>query len=526
MASFPANALASFYGVLTIEKIFTVLNALLQARKLLAGGFDPAKTAIVPGQGYQILSANQAGELFGFGSQLHRMAIYQFKGAGSQIPVTAFPLDAASGGAAATKTVTFATDATAAGSFIFRVGSYLIEDLIEIGVASGDTDDDVAQLFSDAVNDNSNLPFTASAPALGVVTLTAKTADITSESLSVTVNQKQSEADLLPGGMTAVIAAGTTGAGSSSLSDLWAYIAAESTDWFTSIIHPYTSETALDGASVAIGQPNDQSGQYDPRDYRPASVYTCDTTPGEAGLTAAIALADGRSLDCANVRLEAPDYPELGYEISTYMSAVMEASSMSQSSRAYTHLSLPELYGPLDVTEDWTTYKLGGKSYDNRDLAVKAGLTPIIYKDNNAKPGDVTGFWKPQDNQNAPFKFQVNRWKAWSIQNLYNIYVNGDDQKGRAIVINAAATEQRENAIDADILAAGLALVSSQLGQNAWIFDSEFTIRNTQVIPSSLNPDRFDFILPVVLSGNNRINLGEVQIDRDPSVVTLTIVQQ
>ena len=524
MASFPPNALASFTGVLTIEKIFSVLNALLQARKIIAGNYDPLKTEIVPSTGYQIVSANQAAELFGFGSQLHRMAIYQFKGSGGQIPVTAFALPAAAGGTAAQKTVTFSTNATGAGSYICRVGSYLIEDVIQIGVSVGSTPEEIALLLEIAINSNANLPFTASI-AGAVVTLTAKTVDVTSEDLLVTFNQKAEETDLLPEGMAVAVADSVTGSGQSALTTLWDYVAAESTPWNTSIVHPYESTLDLDSGSVAIGQPNDQSGQYDPRDYRPASIYSTDRTPGEAGLVSAIALGNSRKLDCANVRLEAPDYPELGFEIAVYMSAIMEVASMSNSSRAYTHLSLPELYGPLDTANDWTSFKSGGKAYDNRDLAVKAGLTPLLIKDNVVQIGDVTGFWRPEDNQNAPFKYQVNRWKAWSIQNLYNIYVNGTDNKGRAIVLSAAATDQSANAIDADILKAGLAQVSSLLGRNAWIYDSEFTIRNTQVIPSPLNPDRFDFILPVILSGNNRINLGEVQIDRNPEVVNLTIVQ-
>ncbi|GAG99649.1 unnamed protein product, partial [marine sediment metagenome] len=194
MASFPDNALASFYGMLTIEKIFAVLNALLQARKLIAGNYNPAKTEIVEGTAYTIVSANQAAELFGFGSQLHRMAIYQFKGAGGQIPVTAFALPAASGGAAATKTVTFAVNATSAGSYIFRCGSYLIDDVIQIGVASGDTPDAIAALLNTAINANENLPFTSTVLA-GVVTLAAKTLDLTSDELLITNNQKSEETE-------------------------------------------------------------------------------------------------------------------------------------------------------------------------------------------------------------------------------------------------------------------------------------------------------------------------------------------
>lgn len=525
MASFPLTARASFKGAYTIETIFGVLSALLQARKVMAGGYDPLKTEVVEGQGYTILNANQAAETFGFGSQLHRMAIYHFKGSGGSIPTIMIPLPAASGGAAAEKTVTFATAATSAGSYTFRVGSYLTEDVITIGVASGDDpNDDTATLFAAAVNSNANLPFTASAPAVGVVTLTAKTADVTSDDLSVTFNQKESEAESAPGGMTVAIADSVSGAGKSALTGLTAYIAAESSPWMTSIVQPYTDEAELDALSVSIGNPNDLTGQYDPRDYRPGSVWTCDTASGDAGLTAALSLADGRKLDAANIRLEAPDYPELGYEISCYVSGVIENASMSRTSSAYTRLSLAELYGPLDPAEDWTTFKSGGKSYDNRDLAVQGGLTPIIYKDGVAKPGDVTGFWRPADNQNAPFKYQVNRWKIWQLQNAYNIYLNGDDNKDRPIVNSVAATRQAERAIDTDVISAGLAQVTGQGERYAWLYEAEFTIRNTTVTISETNPDRFDIVIPLVISGNNRINLAEIQVDRDPSVVSLTLV--
>lgn len=523
MASFPQNARASFKGAFTVETIFSVLAALLQARKIIAGGYDPLKTEIVDGQAYTILSANQAGELFGFGSQLHRMAIYHFLITGGQIPTTAIALPAAVGGTAGEKTITFATDVTTAGTYVFRVGSYLTDDLITISASAGDTPDEVAALLNSAINALPNLPFT-SAVALGVVTVTAKTADITSDSLSVTVNVAGTEADDAPGAMTVAIVDSVAGVGKSVITSLWTYLAAETTPWMTSIVHPYTDTAELDSGSAAIGNPNDQTGLYDPRDYRPGSVYSCDTAPGEAGLAAAIVVADARPLDAANIRLEAPDYPELGYEIACYVSGAIELASMSRTASAYTRLNLPALFGPLDPAEDWTTFLSGGKAYNNRDTAVKAGLTPIIYLDGIAKPGDVNGFWSPQDNQNAPFKYQVNRWKSWNMQNIYNIYLNGEDNKDRPIVNSVAATKVSERAIDTDVIAAGLAQVTG-VGENfAWIYEAAWTIRNTTVTISSQNPDRFDIVIPIVLSGNNRINLGEIQIDRDPAVISLTLV--
>ena len=405
---------------------------------------------------------------------------------------------------------------------MFRVGSYLTDDVITIGVADGATPDEIAVLLDAAINAKPNLPFTSTVLA-GVVTCIAKADDISGEDLLITFNQRGDDDAVAPETMTVVVAQSVSAVGKSDLANFWSYIGAESSPWNTSIVTPYGDTLELDGGSTAIGNPNDQSGNYDARDYRPATIWTADTTPGEAGLTAALAVADPRSLDAANIRLEAPDYPELGYEIAAGVSGAIEVASMAKSASAYTKVNLPFLYGPLDPTKDWTTFLSDGKSYNNRDLAVKGGLTPIIYLDNMARPGDVTGFWQPQDNKNAPFVKQVNRWKSWSIQNLYNIYINGDDNKDRPIVESAAATDQDADAIDEDILTAGLAQVTGVLARAAWIFTADFTIRNSQVIPSVSNPDRFDFILPVVLSGNNRINLGEIQIDTDPSVVTLII---
>ena len=246
---------------------------------------------------------------------------------------------------------------------------------------------------------------------------------------------------------------------------------------------------------------------------------------GQAALTAAIALGDGRKTDAGNLRFAAPDYPELAYEIAAYASGVIEVASMIKSSSAYTRLSLSELYGPLDPALDWTTKAPSGiKPYNNVDAAVKAGISPIIFEDNVAHPGDVTGFWHPDDNQNAPFKFQVNRWKIWNFQNLENIYLNGEDQKDRPIVNSVAAVKQSEVPIDTDTIKAGLAQVAGVAARFGWIYDSEFTIRNTTVEESEVNPDRFDIVTPIITSGNNRINLGEIQVDRNLQAVDLTLI--
>ena len=509
------NDIASIKAVSTVEKLFAVLITLLQSKQIIAGNYDPLKTAVVDNEPVNLNSPSEAADLFGFGSQLHRMAIYSFLAVGGNVPITAFPLPAAIGGAAATKTITFAIDVTTAGTYYIRAGSYLTDDLLTVAAAVGATPTEIAALVAEAVTGLPNLPFTAAA-ALGVVTLTAKTKDVTTDDLSVTINHKESTK--LPGGMTAVVANGIAGTGISVLTGLWSYLDDETTPWYTNIVQPYTDTTlALDGALAAIGNPNDQSGLYDAKDYRPAQSFTVDTTGGSAGLAAAIALGDARkNTDVVNCRAEAPDYPELGFEIACYLSGFIALNAVLKSATGYTKVKLSALFGPLDSAEDWTTKTTDGiKGYDNVNAADRAGITSIIYKNGVAQPGDVTTFWHPDDLQNKPFKYVVNQRKIWNVQNITEIYLNSDSLIDAPIVKNVAAVNQSEGAVDADTLKAGLAQIAGVMERFAWIYSAKFTIQNTTVTENEINPDRFDIVTPIIVSGNNRVNNGEVQVDRN-----------
>jgi len=512
----------------TKERQFVAQASVLASRKLLSGGFDPAKTAIVAGQKYQIFNAEDAAELFGYGSQLHRMALYHFAGATGAITTDCLPLPAAAGGAAGTRTVTFATNATAAGNYYFRCGSYLSDDLIKIGVASGATPAQIATLLTAAITALPNLPFTAvqgTEANAGVVTLTAKTADLTSKSLKVTNNIGSGESAELPSGMTVAIADVVEGAGSSAVTGLTAYLESESNPRYTSVVQPYIDTSTLDALKNVVGNPNEVTGLYDDLDYRPFSSFVCDTTGDN--LATLIALGNTRKLDCANVLFAAPTYPELGYEIAAYISGFIDLKGIVASSNAYTGISLPLLWGPLTPADDWTTVAASGeKAYNNRNAAVIAGITPVIYNsgDGVAYPGDVTGFWHPQDNQNAPFKFICNRIKIWNVQANVSAYLNSNDLKDCPIVFSAAAVRQSERPVDADIIAAGLAEVAGNLENFAWIYQAEFTIANTTVTESDLNPDRFDISFPIIVSGNNRVNSAEIAVDRNLQAVTVRLV--
>jgi len=371
--SINSQSLASVKGVRTTETAFANMGKVLPSRKLISGGFDPAKTGIVAGRKYTAANSIRAAELFGYGSQMHRMAMYHELAAGG-VPMDFLPLPAAAGGAAATKTLTFTTNATGAGLYFFRIGSYLTKELIKISVSVGATPTAIAALVVAAVSALPSLPFTA-ANTEGVVTLTAKTADVSSQALRVTLNIGDGEAEQLPAGMTATVTDGTSGAGSSAVALLTAFLASENRPRYTSIVQPYTDETTLDAISEILGNPNEATGCYDDLAYQPFSSYSAVTAKGSAGYSAALALGAAHKNDCAAVILAGPDYPELGYEIAAMVSGLVDKQGIEASATEYTRLMLPYLFGPVDVSEDWTIpAQAGGHAYDSPNAAVTAGI--------------------------------------------------------------------------------------------------------------------------------------------------------
>lgn len=114
-----------------------------------------------------IASPDDAATLYGYGSEVHRMAVAVF----AQHPAaTVYGVGVAdAGGTAATGVMTFATNANAG----FTIRLRMCGEVIDIPVASGDTPTVIAAAICDAINDAPSLPFTAQNSS-GAATITAK----------------------------------------------------------------------------------------------------------------------------------------------------------------------------------------------------------------------------------------------------------------------------------------------------------------------------------------------------------------
>lgn len=208
-----------------------------------------------------VSSAEQAAELFGHGSLLHRM-VKAYRDQDSSGTLYCLPLADPESGVAATKTVTFTGTATEAGT----VNLYVGYDLVQAGVDAGDTVSDIAGAVMAAINAATDLPVTATA-AEGVLTITAKHKGLISEDFAVNLNLLgASNGQVLPGGVSAVVAKGTAGTG---VPDIEKAFEALKDEPFEFIGLLYSDKTSLDASKAAMTQ----RWAYDVQLY--GHVYTC-----------------------------------------------------------------------------------------------------------------------------------------------------------------------------------------------------------------------------------------------------------
>jgi len=228
---------------------------------LIVGQYLAAKTAVVPGQIVQKMSADEVGDYFGYGSEIHRQALWIFDALGGfSENVYCVAVAAPSGGVAATGTVTITGDATSSGTLYFSLGG----TLYQINVASGDTDDEIAAALVAAITADIAAPFTAAVGGVGsenVVTLTCKQEGANGNEHYMMLNPDgDSQQTQNPSGPVVTFSGSgyfASGAGTPDVST--AFIGTGGIDnlgdtWYTLISCPYTDSTALAAYKTALNR--------------------------------------------------------------------------------------------------------------------------------------------------------------------------------------------------------------------------------------------------------------------------------
>lgn len=298
-------------------------RALIIAPKLAAG----TAAANVP-----VLCNNvgQAIQYGGRGSILARMVEFYRKNDDFG-EVWVLPVADPGAGTQATKIITVAGPATAAGV----IALYVAGQRLQIGVEAGDTAADIASAIAAAIQAAPDLPYSAAAVD-EVCTLTAKHRGLVGNDLDVRHSHLgPSGGESLPAGVGLVIAAGVVAAGAP---DLAAAVAAMGDEEFDYIVVPWTDTASLDALKAEM---NDVTGRWSPLRMVYGHVFAAKVATHSALVT----LGAGRNDPHASI-LGMADTPSPSYEIAAAFAARSARSLNNDPARPLQTLALVGIMAP------------------------------------------------------------------------------------------------------------------------------------------------------------------------------------
>lgn len=515
-----ATSLAAATGA-SVRNVQFKTEALNLPRKILIlATFDPAKTSVVPLVPVQVLSAEDAGDRFGFGSMAHRLVVQAFIG-GNGTPVYVMPTEEAGGAVAADGSIDFTASAGVGSGVIYL---YIAGLAVPVTIAAGTTADNIALAVVAAITADQTLPVSAAIDGVtsAQVNLTAKSKGPWGNDISINLNLVDGQA--LPAGVSAVVTDMASGAGIPTMSDTLDALGTgddANEAYFTDVVHGYgVDSTTLDAISTYVGAGNDFLGLYSKTVSRPFRVLTGDVAAGSGGLAALVAIADARKTDRANGVLSVPGSANHPAEIAAQAIGHMARINQDRVAQHYLGIQLIGVHTGAK-SDRWTS------DYDNRDTAVKGGISPTRVQNGAVYLQNVVSFYRPASVPVASNGYRSMRNIAIIQNMLYNIRVNFEQEKWQGVSIvsdtlRVTNTTDRQKARDVGSVIDDLMALAVSFESHAWIYEAAFTINKLKeagAVTVRAGGLGFDSVMSVIFSGEGGILDTVVEFDTSLAVL-------
>lgn len=513
-----ANSLAAAVGS-TVKNVQFQPSANNIPRKiLLIGTYDPAKTAVVDEVPKLVLSPEDVGSQTGFGFMLHRLAVQSFLG-GNGVETWMIPQSEV--GTAGAGEIDFAGST---GILAGTMWLYIAGISVPISITAAMTVEEIADAVVAAITSDTSLPVTATKTAVTFeVVLMSKSKGPWGNEITIKFNIKSGE--VLPTGVIAAITDMIGGATNPDIADALDSLGTgddANEAFFTDVVHGYGQETAtLDALETYVGQGNDFIGLYDKLVGRPFRVLTGDIATGSAALSALVALGDGRKLDRANGVVCVPGSANHPSEIAAQSIGYMAKINNDRAAQSYIGVQLIDI-DPGEKSDRWTS------EYDNRDIAVKAGVSPTKIANGVVVLQNIVTFYHP-DNVPVDSNGYRSMRNISILQNMIaNVRITFEQEKWLGIsivedVTRVTSTIDRQKARDIDAVKDDLTALAKAFYAKAWIFTDSFTIDKLKEVGSvEIRPGAIGFnsILSVILSGEGGILDTVTEFDTSIAVLT------
>jgi len=514
------NSLANAVGASVRNTQFQPQANVLQRRIGIVATYDPAILTVIDEVPVQVVSAEDAGAKFGFGFMAHRLAREAFKGS-QNIETYVIPQSEAGGAVVADGSTDFTVTTVVAGVlYLYVAGDRIAIDIPAEIATVATTADDIAGLVVAAIAaGDSGFPVTAvvDGTILSQVNYTAKSKGPYGNDITVEFNLGTAEE--LPGGVSVVTVDMALGAGVPTMADALdnglgtGDVANEL--GITDFTHGYGQDaTTLSAISTYVGEGNDFTGLYAKTVARPFRALTGDTAVGSAALTALIVITDARKTDRANGVLAVPGSASHPSEIAAQAIGHLARINNIRAEESYTDIVLAGVW-PGDAVDQWTA------DYDDRDLAVKSGVSPTSIKTGAVVLQNMVTFYRPDSVPVASNGYRSMRNISITQNVLNSVRLNFEQAKWQGISIvsdvnRVGNATSKVKARDISSVLDDLVALALDFEDRAWIFSSSFTIDALQDAGSvtiRAGGTGFDSLLKLVYSGEGGILDTVVEFD-------------
>ncbi|MCK5603576.1 hypothetical protein KAR91_16950, partial [Candidatus Pacearchaeota archaeon] len=216
-----------------------------------------------------------------------------------------------------------------------------------------------------------------------------------------------------------------------------------------------------------------------------------------------------------------PGSPNHPAEIAAVAMGVMEKINNNRAAESFIGKSLPTIIPGANNSDRWTN------EYDNRESALRSGISPTIVKNNAVIMQNVATFYHP-DNVAVESNSYRSQRNISIIQNVvFNNRLNFEGEKWQGIIIVADIAKvtnsiDRQKARDRGTVIDDLLALTEEYEGHAWIYSASFTVAQLQSDPTLValraGGTGFNVFLPLVLSGEGGIFDIVTQVDTSLAV--------
>ena len=485
-----SNRVSTIVGYKLKKGNFALNSPNLPQRIAILGEANEANQAGLSLDPVVVSSAQQAGQLYGYGSPIHHvMSILRPEtgdGVGA-IETVVYPQAKAIGATAKVMTITASGVATGNGTHTVMVAGRNGKGGVfyDIAIVTGDTAATIAQKITDAINAVLGSPVIAVAnPYLS--TLTTKWAGLTAQALTITVNTNDAAL-----GIVYAINQTVAGSGTPSVQPgLDKFLTA----WNTIVVNTYgTDSNTLQLLEAFNGKPDptNPTGRYAGVVFKPFIAITGSVAEDPSSVT------DARLNELTIAIAPAPLSPGFQFEAAANMAFLYAIQAQNTPELDVQDQFYPDMPVPSNKL-------IGAMSdYNNRDVIVKKGSSTVDLNGGVYQVKDFVTTYHPIGenppqfryvrNLNIDFNFRYGYYLLEQMFVLGHVIAKDDDIVAAPKVVKPKTWRQNVRKYADDFVLRGLGV------------DADFTKNNITVGLSTSNPDRFDTSVRYKRSGFARI---------------------